>query len=170
MKLILALPAVGLLFSGLTFLPKSPAVSAPATPTGVDVKSPEIWSNKGECFKNETFNLYFAQPHASTLGVVDPDGKFFYLVFPAACAIGELKPLMSSEDFEHCSSITINPATLKADPYIYGVMENRPVFTKSGVYRFVLGDNLHVDDETVLNIVPVLYHRKSRPSPAMVMN
>ncbi len=170
MKLILALPAAGLLFSGLTFLPTSPKTSDAATPKAAEVQSPEIWANKGECYKNETFTLYFSQPHASTLGVVDPDGKFFYLVFPAACAVGGLKPLMSSEDFEHCSSISINPATLKADPYTYGVMENQPVFTKSGVYRFVLGDNLHVDDEMALNIVSVRYKRKNRPSPAMAMN
>ncbi len=170
MKLILALPAVGLLFSGLTFLPKSPAISNTATPQAVEVLDSEIWANKSECFKNETFELHFAMPHATTLGVVDPDGKFFYLVFPAACTIGNLVPLMSSEDFEHCSTITINPATLKADPYTYGVIENQPVFTKSGVYRFMLGDNLHVDDEAALNIVSVRYKRKNRPVPVMVMN
>lgn len=171
MKLILALPAVGLLFSGLTIFPKSPAVSVNTAPEITAVQSPEIWADKSECFKNETFDLHFAMPHASTLGVVDPDGKFFYLVFPAACTLGNLKPLMSSEDFEHCGAITISPAILKADPYTYGVMDNQPVFTKSGVYRFVLGDNLHVDDEMALNIVSIRYKRKNRPAaPAMVMN
>jgi len=170
MKLILALPAVGLLFSGMTFIPKSPTTSNTVTPNVVEAQLPELWSNKSQCFKNETFELHFALPHATTLGVVDPDGKFFYLVFPAACTVGNLKPLISSEDFEHCSAMTISPATLKADPYTYGVMENQLVFTKSGVYRFVLGNDLHVDEESALNIVSVRYKRKNRPAPAMVMN
>lgn len=155
MKLILALPAVGLLFSGLTILPNPSRLATPSQPPVAAV--PEVWTDKATCFKDETFDLHFAQPHANTLGVVDPDGHFFYLIFPEACTMGNLKPLMTSEVFVNCSTLTINPATLKADPYTYGVLENQPVFTKSGVYRFILGDDLHVDDEAALNIVAVRY-------------
>ena len=157
MKLILALPAVGLLFSGLTFIPKSSPQTFEASAPNARVETPQLWLDKSECSRGETFELHFAQPHATTLGVIDPDGKFFYLVFPAACTLGNLKPLVSSEDFEALSSLTINPATLLADPYTYGVLENKPVFTKSGVYKFILGDNLHVHDETELSTVALRY-------------
>jgi hypothetical protein len=162
MKLILALPAVGLLFSGLTFLPKTAenTVAPPPPPTQV----PRLWASTQECFKDETFDLYFTLPHSTTLGVINPDGHFFYLVFPAACTEGNLKPLVTSEAFATMQQLTICPATLKADPYEYGVMENRAVFTKSGTYRFVLGDDLHVDDESGLNIVSVRYKHKKRPA------
>lgn len=162
MKLILALPAVGLLFSSLTIIPNRPTASLLPTPDVSIPDAPTFWAGRSACFKNETFELHFAQPHATTLGVVNPDGKFFYLVFPAACTIGDLKPLITSEDFASCTSLTICPATLTADPYTFGVTENQPVFTKSGIYKFILGDNLHVDDEQSLNIVSVRYQHKKR--------
>jgi hypothetical protein len=163
MKLILALPAVGLLFSGLTIIPKADFHTT-ALPTVSSPEVPEVWVEKRAFFKDEAFDLHFAMPHATTLGVVDPDGKFFYLVFPEACTTGNLKPLVTSEKFGSMATVTICPATLTADPYTYGVLENQPVFTKSGVYRFVLGDNLHVDDEKALNIVSVRYTHKNRPT------
>lgn len=164
MKLILALPAVSLVFSGLTSIPKAPhlpSANAPATP-----ETPELWVEKNDCFKDESFVLHFASPHAATLGVIDPDGKFFYLVFPADKAIGNLKPLIASEQFVNLNALNITPALLSADPYTYGVLENQPVFTKSGTYRFVLGDNLHVDDDSNLHVVRIKYVHKKKPSGA----
>jgi hypothetical protein len=167
MKLILLLPLVVLLFSGFTVTQTTSEVS-PRVLSGEPVLVPrEVWVAKGECCIDETIELNFSQSHANTLGVMDPDGNFFYLVFPAECTMGNLKPLVSSEQFSTLTSLSICPATLKADPYIYGVMENQPVFTKSGMYRFILGDNLHVDDESALNIVSVMYkhvtHQDSAP-------
>ncbi len=171
MKLILALPAISLLFSGLTTIPTNRHFSPACVPTPEPTTLPTLWVDKVECFKDESIELHFALPHATSLGMIDPDGKFFYLVFPAECTIGNLKPLVSSEDFGHLNALTIWPATLKADPYIYGVLENQPVFTKSGVYRFILGDNLHVDDEHSLNMVSVRYKHKKRPvSASLVQN
>ena len=163
MKLILALPAVGLLFTGLTIFPKTPHNSPSCAPEAQKQERPALWIDKSECFKDETFELHFVLPHATTLGMIDPDGHFFYLVFPAECTSGKLTPLVSSEAFTQMRSLTICPATLKADPYQYGVLENQPVFTKSGVYRFILGENLHVDDESALNVVSVRYKHKKRP-------
>ena len=167
MKLIHALPAVGLIFSGLNFIPKTP--QAGAVPASEPTVLPQMRLDKKECFKDESFELLFQTPHAGSLGVIDPDGKFFYLVFPEACTVGELKPLVSSEQFVALSRLRIAPASLKADPYIFGVDENRPVFTKSGTYRFILGDDLHVDDESMVSIVSIRYWNKKRPvSPEML--
>ncbi|MEY3194099.1 MAG: hypothetical protein RIQ78_195 [Bacteroidota bacterium] len=157
MKIILVFPLVVLLFSGFTVPQTTSGVTPCIRFTEPVVVPREVWVEKGDCYMDETIELNFSQPHANTLGVMDPDGNFFYLVFPAECTMGNLKPLVSSEGFSSLTALSICPATLKADPYIYGVLENQPVFTKSGVYRFILGDNLHVDDESALNIVSVVY-------------
>jgi len=77
-------------------------------------------------------------------------------------AEGNLTPLMDSERFIHISRLQINTARLKADPYIYGVYENQPVFTCSGTYTFILGENLHVDDPSLLSSVQVKYIHRPR--------
>jgi hypothetical protein len=59
-------------------------------------------------------------------------------------------------------ALHINTTTLKGDPYTYGVYENQKVFTKSGVYRFVLGDNLHVDSTDGLFILKIRYNHKTK--------
>lgn len=172
MKLILALPVAGLIFSGLTFHPKT-ELSTPSTPEPAPRVSagPTLWVEKSDCYRNEVIQLHFSLPHPTTMGVMDPDGHFFYLVFPQENTVGKLTPLVNSDAFEQMETLFINPATLKADPYIYGVTENQPVFTKSGVYRFILGDNLHVDDESDLNIVRVNYrHRNSPAVSGMIKN
>lgn len=161
MKLILALPAAGLLITGLTTIPKSdlpPALSAPVNPPS----APEFWTEKEVYYRNDAIELHFAVPHAANLGVIDPDGKFFYLVFPDEFANDGLRPVMDSEIFPQMGALTIYPATLKADPYTYGVLENQRVFTKSGTYRFILGDDLHVDNESSLNIISIKYRHTRR--------
>lgn len=165
MKLILALPAVGLLFTGLAISPRNSHNSPYCAQEPPTQERPALWVDKSECFRDESFELHFKLPHPTTLGVVAPDGHFFYLVFPAECTSGKLTPLVSSETFSQMRSLTIFPSTLKADPYQYGVLENQPVFTRSGTYRFILGENLHVDDESALNMVSVQYNHKKRPAP-----
>jgi hypothetical protein len=170
MKLILAIPAAGLLLSGtLRSLQHSDAfpASQPIAPTTskTEVKAhPKMWTEKEYLYKGESFDLHFDLPHAQYLGVVDPDGKFFYVVFPAANAVGKLTPLVTSEKFISLKTLKINTQTFKADPYIYGVMENQPVFNKSGNYRVVLGEDLHTDDESSLTIIHIQYVNTKRPS------
>lgn len=179
MKLILAVPAVGLLFTGafsLNRLSPSANVSLPmSTPeTPALTTAPKMWAQTAPVYKGEKFDLSFETPHPMYLGAIDPDGNFFYVIFPAASGQGKLKPLMDGAQFARHNSLTINTATLKADPYIYGVLENQPVFTKSGIYRFILGETLHTDDETTVSVVRVVYHDIKRPSapssPAIAAN
>jgi hypothetical protein len=117
-------------------------------------------------YKGESFELRFDGPNPDYLGVIDPDGKFFYVVFPTGNAIGKLQPFVDSRSFANLKSLKINTAMLKADPYTYGVYENQPVFTKSGTYRFVLGDNLNVDDEQAVCVVKLRYKHSTRPGIA----
>ncbi len=167
MKLILAIPAAGLLLSGtlrsLQHTDATPA-SQPIAPATVVETQPRMWTEKEYLYKGESFELHFELPHAQYLGIVDPDGKFFYVVFPAENAVGKLTPLVTSEQFVSMKSLKINTQTFKADPYIYGVLENQPVFQKQGVYRVVLGEDLHTDDESGLTVLRIHYTNSKRPS------
>lgn len=161
MKLILLLPATALLFSTSAFtnLPE------PSPASGTD-RAPKMWVENDQAFLGETIMLRFQTPHPQFLGVVDPDGKFFYIVFPASQSVGNLTPLVDSKAFSRLDRLEISTTNLKADPYKYGVTENQPVFTKSGSYAFILGDNLHADDPTTMHRVKVKYKHTVRPAAA----
>ena len=115
-------------------------------------------------YKNEILELHFAAPNAPFLGLVDPSGHFFYLVYPGESVSGDLKPMVESERFIGMNSLKINPDSFEADPYRYGVLTNQPVFTTSGKYTFILGENLHVDDPELLDRVVINYIHASRPA------
>ena len=163
MKLILAFPALGLLFCG-ALLPKSPITSPTAFPLPAPTPiSAKMWVEKSPLYQGETLELRFQAPNAPYLGVIDPAGHFFYIVFPAELSAGKLKPLVESRQFERLSTLSISLADFKADPYTYGVYENQRVFTQSGTYTFILGANLHVDDPMLVEKVAVKYVHKPRP-------
>ncbi len=172
MKLILVIPAAGLLFSGALSLNNVPNTNPSLRSASSDLPSaagaPRMWSDTDKLYKGESFHLYFASPHAAYLGVIDPDGHFFYVVFPAGQSSGQLKPFVTSEQFATVDELLIQTTSFKADPYTDGVLENKRVFTKSGVYRFLLGDNLHTDDAQSIDVVKVRYRHKPRPEHRVV--
>ncbi|MEO6759964.1 MAG: hypothetical protein ABIO24_10970, partial [Saprospiraceae bacterium] len=83
MKLILAVPAVGLLFSGAIGMNRFTQTSTPVLPTPnpevptVIANAPRMWAQTAPIHKGEKFDLSFETPHAAYLGVIDPSGKFF---------------------------------------------------------------------------------------------
>ncbi len=109
----------------------------------------------------------FELPHCEYLGVIGPDNHFFYIVYPAQSGSDKLQPLVSSEFFTLLGTLPINTATFKADPYTYGIFENQSVFTQSGTYRFLLGDNLHTDDAFASAVVTINYLHIAQPSSVM---
>lgn len=151
-------------------LPNSPIRPIPKFQNSIK----KFWLEASPVFyRNETIDLHFAAPNAPFLGVVDPSGHFFYLVYPIESATGGLKPVVESDLFIEMTSLKINTRSFKADPYQYGVSTNQPVFTKSGKYTFILGENLHVDNPDELAQVVVEYIHASRPAqiqPAVAMN
>lgn len=160
------LPLVALVAAGTwsTNSPSEPKTTSPASMTlPAPEKTPKMRASTSTLYKNESFDLRFAAPNAPYLGVVDPEGHFFYLVFPTETSEGQLTPLVDSKTFASARTLTIHTGTLKADPYIYGVYENQRVFTRSGTYTFILGANLHVDDPSLVEKVTVKYVHKSRP-------
>jgi len=165
MKLILALPAAGLLFSGAMSLDKMSHTPVWLPEKTTSAPAIKMWADNTTLYKGETLLLRFSTPHPQYLGVIDPDGHFFYVVFPDENTTGDLKSFVSSERFESMKTLRIKTAKFKADPYEYGILENKPVFTKSGAYRFVLGDNLHVDDASTVAILKIKYKHSARPLP-----
>lgn len=139
----------------------SVAISAPAAQ-----KTPKMWAKTATLYKGETLELQFTAPNAPYLGVIDPSGHFFYVVFPAESASGQLKPLVDSKHFASMPKLRINTGSFKADPYVYGVYQNERVFTKTGTYTFILGENLHIDDPDFIDKVSVYYSNKVRPANA----
>jgi hypothetical protein len=114
-------------------------------------------------YEGDTLVLQFSAPNDPYLGVIDPDGHFFYIVFPDNGGLGDLMPYVDSKHFTTMSTMDIHTASFKADPYIYEVDKNQPVFTKSGDYTFIMGQNLHVDDPKMLDHLLIHYKRGSNP-------
>lgn len=150
----------------LAALPEIPGYSVSDTTPCVSAepKPPNMWADDATFYNGETIELHFTPPNAPYLGIIDPNGSFFYLVFPGESVAGELTPLVESARFIDLNNLKINTALLKADPYTYGVRSNQPVFTKSGTYTFILGENLHVDDPDLLDQVVVRYIHATRPT------
>ncbi|MCC6461648.1 MAG: hypothetical protein IT260_14330 [Saprospiraceae bacterium] len=139
---------------------------SPSAGTGslVEEKVPKMWTNSSTIYKGDSFDLNFSAPNAPFLGVIDPAGHFFYVVFPKEDAVGKLKPLVGSAQFASLHTLKIRTSTLKADPYTYGVYTNQPVFTRSGTYTFILGENLHIDDPNFVDKVVIHYVHSRRPA------
>lgn len=161
MKIIFLLSAFAWLFTTNLCLPL--ASSVPSIPAVRNRDLPGMWVRNKETYSGQTIQLRFKAPHASFLGVIDPDGSFFYLVYPSSESTEGLKPLIDSKAFVILDHLDIQTNTLKADPYKYGVMENQSVFTKSGTYTFIMGDNLHTDDPAApIDRVEVVYKHTSK--------
>ncbi|MCC7244466.1 MAG: hypothetical protein IT269_02210 [Saprospiraceae bacterium] len=153
-----------LLFSASLLLIPLPQSDTPVN-SSTKNDDPKMWTTADIVYRGEVLNLQFGAPHASRLGVIDPDGHFYYIIYPGDCAADGLKPFLSSEAFAWYTSVKINTTDFQADPYTYGVTQNQTVFTKTGTYRFLLGDNLHTDDEHSVTILNVQYYHTPRPQP-----
>ncbi|MEZ4920134.1 MAG: hypothetical protein R2792_13605 [Saprospiraceae bacterium] len=90
MKIAFALPAFGLILLGAwsfsTAHKPTPVSTSATTPEAVVVAEakPElkIWTSTPTVFKGEELILNFAGSNAKYLGVVDPQGHFFYVIYP----------------------------------------------------------------------------------------
>jgi hypothetical protein len=160
--------AAAVLTAGLAFPPAPPVpalspvhagLPAPGNPGTMEVPTKIL-------YHGDVLRLKFSTPHAGYLGIKDPGGHFFYLIFPASQAEGRLRPLMDSELFMKQAELALPTDRLTADPYRYGVYENQPVFTRSGTYTLIMGHNLAVDDPSELVVRQVEYRHEKRRQPA----
>ena len=166
MKFALLLPVLGLAAYGIWSSNTSSPVSL-TQPTSIDKEecapaANSFWTTTPSIYSGEQIVLRFKGQNPDYMGVVDPSGHFFYVVFPEHEADEALQPLVSSEAFKSCQKLKINPSSFKADPYTYGVMENQQVFTQAGTYTFIMGENLHVDDPALVQKVEIKYTAKPR--------
>lgn len=174
MKLILAIPIAGMLISE-ALNPETPYSSPLNKPAVAEVSTarassgPGMWVENALIYKDESIQLHFQIPHEQYLGLIDPDGHFFYVVYPAESSAGKLRPFVSSEQFITLKVLTLNTSTFEADPYTYEIDENKPVFTKTGSYRFLLGDDLHTDDDSFTTVLKIKYRHIARPVQTVVV-
>lgn len=163
-NLIVCIAALALILVGSWKIFHPSLVAAPNSVINVHAypNNPKIWVCSTTFYANETLILHFKPPNAPFLGVIDPQGHFFYLVFPAESAVGSLKPFVGSACFENLRALELNTESLQADPYTYGVYANQYVFTVSGAYTFIMGENLHVDNPGLLSKVVVNYIHRPR--------
>ncbi len=135
----------------------------------IELKTAKIWAPNTTLYMDDTLVLHFSTPNAPYLGVVDPQGHFFYIVYPGESALGALQPLVDSKQFISLTTLKINTSSFKADPYIYEVYANRPVFTTSGAYTFIMGENLHVDTPALLEQTIINFINIKRPTKAILL-
>lgn len=173
MKTLLLIPMLGIAIAGGLYhhdlihpAPYSVLLSTASASKPTTTHLPEIWSSVNQVYKDESLVLHFRTPNPPYLGVLTPGGRFFYVVFPNETAVGKLRPFVESTQFRSTEQININLTTFKADPYTDGVYTNQPVFTRSGKYKFIMGDNLHTDDPTAVVSLEINYHHQKRPTVA----
>ena len=169
MKFIINIAIFTVLFISSFNVPLVPYFTSYSTPidrvvdTLPTANAAKISVNRTIFYEGDTIVLHFSVPNDPYLGVIDPDGHFFYIVFPNDGSTGNLKPYVDSQRFVTMKTMDIRTASFEADPYIYEVDKNRPVFTKSGDYTFIMGQNLHVDDPKLLHNVSIHYKRGINP-------
>ena len=84
----------------------------------------------------DTVTVRMKTPHAGYLGINDPDGIPFFVIYPG----GSLRKdsAMPSETFENVSTFRL-PADIKARPWVANRDVPEPVFTRPGTYRLLVG-------------------------------
>jgi len=93
--------------------------------------------------KNEgSFTLVLGEHHPPKLAVIDPDDRFFVLVESYV-----LNSSMTEEAFLALTSLPINTKTLEGVTYNDGEEMIENVFTKPGLYQFIVSQGLAVDPQ-----------------------
>ncbi len=115
--------------------------------------------------QDDTIRLNLSTTHPDELGLVDPDGNFFYLVYgPQVETITNGKPIMTVAQFRPITFIEIVPSTFKANPHNVRYSGNIKPFTQSGEYTFMISQNLSTDAMGAAETLKFLYmHEKKGP-------
>jgi hypothetical protein len=105
--------------------------------------------------KGDTLILSFPIPHGGDLGITDPSGTFYFLVYAASDQ--QSPSLIDWNQFKQTKQLKIITDETKAKPWIDSIKTNQLIFTKSGVYEIQLSENLETDDGTAIEAKNVYY-------------
>ena len=133
-------------------------IAKPEYITGPDEKS--IISANDTLYLGDTLKLKFKTPHPKDLAIYAPDDKFFFIVY--ASFESEIPPLIDYQKFAQLDSLNIVTTETKGNPWMADVKEAQLIFTKAGLYRILLSENLETDDGTPIEEQYVFYTGKPR--------
>lgn len=135
------------------------------SPTYLYSELNNLWVEKKAYYPNDTIRLNFSTKHPDELGLMDPDGNFYYLVYgPQVKTITNGQPIMTVAQFRPITFLEIIPSNTKANPHNVEFSGNINPFTKSGEYIFLLSQNLSTDAIGPAESVTIQYiHQQARP-------
>lgn len=135
----------------------------PAPQYITDPKQKNIIGINDTLYSGDTLVIHFKTPHQGELGINDPDGNFFFVVYEFSMdSANRVFPFMRSDTFKNVSLFHFITDKDKADPWNKAFDENQPVFTKTGSYTITLSETLDTDDGTPVEEEHVFYYNKKR--------
>lgn len=123
-----------------------------------------MWVDQGPYYKGESIKVFFADGHPEELGIKNPNGDFFYLVYiPGLKTIPNASPLVSQTKFKQLKEVELVAGVTRANPHNVKYKGNQPVFTKSGTYTLLLSKNLSTDAAGPAETIKIEYIHQKRP-------
>lgn len=92
----------------------------------------------------DTLTVRMRTPHGDYLTANQPDGTLFFIVYPQRGVPTRNTSLVPSDGFKTTSTLRL-PATLRAQPWVYGRDTTEALFSQPGTYILWVGENLEGD-------------------------
>jgi hypothetical protein len=118
-----------------------------------------------ELHRGETLTVRLPLPHGEDLAVLDPDGRLFYVAVyqDGAGKRPGLEPAVDRVAFRRMDRLITSSTTAEGAPQQGSGGGRKPIFTRSGPYRIVLGDNLGTPYAAIEAECQVRYLDTERP-------
>ncbi|RMG35454.1 MAG: hypothetical protein D6732_09285 [Methanobacteriota archaeon] len=113
-------------------------------------------------YKGDTISIEMSIPHGGYLGIITPNGDFFFVCWSQRDKNSPLQPLIQSEEFVNVEKIELITDKTLATPWIYGAKSNELIFTNTGEYRILMGENLETDSDVAYQECKIFYFDKPR--------
>jgi hypothetical protein len=109
-------------------------------------------------FSGGALTLNMPAPHGGDLAIVDPEGKFFFVVYEPDSSGHSLmrQPFMNWEEFKSLRRLNLS-TDLSATLMAKDGNGNQRVFTKTGWYKLLLSENLETEIEAPVPQCKVYY-------------
>lgn len=110
-------------------------------------------------YKGDTLTIKMKIPHGEYLGIINPAGEMFFVVYPSPEKGKD--SLMPSNIFVNLDELKIITNVTRAVPWIAG-RGMEIIFSKAGDYQILLSDNLESDAE--YPIIKCIVKYKDKPA------